>query len=434
MDLEGIRQRKGRVKWPQLHKRLSEHVVWQVVEQFVMDKMSCGKACEWLGVGRSRLYELRERFIKVWENQEPRKGWLYQRPDRLPSKLPGKVQGFLHDELEYIRSQSEFFKGHYNFGMLAEECQKRFGKRFHRNTLRRWAMGEGYFQPGERKRGKPLIRFETGGIGMLFQHDSSIHAWVPRTGRNDVLIMTIDDHSRKIVGAKLLPRESAWHHLCVVRETMELHGCPLAYYTDNHAIFTNGTELHTQFERALKGVDVSLKLTAKAHPEAKGKIEKKFDYFQRRVPLLCEKYRITNLAKANQVLQESVAFYNEHHIHEETKEIPEKRWKKAVEEGRSYLRPLEMGEGKLDLIFGLHYDRYVHGDGTILWGGKRWLLKNPPIRGTVTAILRPPTGGRRPHAELFVLDKDGSTLGHFILTARKVTEGPDHPEAGALAV
>jgi hypothetical protein len=415
MDLGRVRREKTTVRRSQLHKRLSDHVAWQIAEQFVTGKMSAAKACEWLGIGRSRLYELRRRFIVIWENQRSKERWLYGRPDARPTRLGEEVQGYLREELEYIRERSEFFKGHYNFGMLAEECQKRFGKRFHRNTLRRWAIGQGLFKPSEDKTGKPLIRFETGGVGMLFQHDSSIHAWVPGTGRKDVLIMTIDDHSRKIVGARLVPRDTSWHQLCVVRETVERYGCPLAYYTDNHAIFTNGTELHTQFGRALGSLDIALKLTAKAHPEAKGKIEKKFDYFQRRVPLLCEKYRITSLRKANEVLQESVGFYNECHIHEETREIPDKRWNKAMEDGRTYLRSLEMGEGKRDLIFGLHYERTVHKDGTIHWGGRSWALKNPPIRRTVTAVLRPPTGRRRPHTELTVLDRAGKTLAHFVL-------------------
>jgi|GEM_PF-3498929 len=37
-----------------------------------------------------------------------------------------------------------------------------------------------------------------------------------------VLIMTEDDHSRKVVGGVLVPRDTAWHYLCVVRHTVEL--------------------------------------------------------------------------------------------------------------------------------------------------------------------------------------------------------------------
>lgn len=415
MRLGRIRAQRTAAPRPQLHKRVSWHVAWQIVEHFVMGKMSAAKACEWLGIGKSRLYELRRRFITIWENQQSKEGWLYQRPDAQPSRLPEEVQGFMREELDYIREQSRFFKGHYNFAMLAEECQKRFGKRFHRNTLRRWAIHEGLFSPEKDSTGKPLIRFETGGVGMLFQHDSSIHAWVPGTGRNDVLILTEDDHSRKVVAARLVPHDTSWNHLCLVRETVELYGSPLAYYTDNHVIFTTGTDLHTQFGRALKEMDITLKLTAKAHPQAKGKVEKRFDYFQRRIPLLCEKYRVTNLTTANKALQESVAFYNEHHVHAETREIPDKRWKKAVEEGRAYLRPVDLSEEKMDLIFGLHYERRVRKDGTVEFASLSWPIAHPPVGRRVTVVLRPSTPPRRPHTEIFVVH-EGRQIAHHILT------------------
>ena len=59
------------------------------------------------------------------------------------------------------------------------------------------------------------------------------------------------------------------HHLCVVRQSLETYGCPLAYYVDNHSIFRSQTEGHTQFSRALAAVGVSVKFTKKAYPEAK---------------------------------------------------------------------------------------------------------------------------------------------------------------------
>ena len=100
------------------------------------------------------------------------------------------------------------------------------------------------------------------------------------------------------------------------------------------SIFRPETNEHTQFTRALASVEVAVKFTAKSHPEAKGKIEKRFDYFQRRLPFFCERYRITNLTKANEMLKEAIYDYDNIHIHDETKEIPEKRWQRAMQEGR----------------------------------------------------------------------------------------------------
>lgn len=231
------------------------------------------------------------------------------------------------------------------------------------------------------------------------------------------MIATIDDHSRKMVGGLLVPRDTAWHHLCVLRTTLEAYGCPLAYYTDNHSIFNSRTETHTQYSRALNSLGITLKLTGKVQPQAKGKIEKKFDYFQRRIPYLCERSHITSLTLANKILASEIAYYNQHHIHAETGEIPDKRWQKAIEEGRTYLKPIPE-KAPLDLIFALHYSRSVKKDGTVYFAGKLWPVPNAPRYGTVTIVFKPPTL-RRPHTEISVIYKD-STLANFVLAKTKV--------------
>jgi len=406
--VQKARERLGRL---QLHKRLSWQSAWQVLTHFVSKHISAAKACEYLGIARSRLYQLRKRFLEKPEDQEVTKSWFYQRTEP-ESKLPGVIRDYLEEELKYLKEESPYFKGHFNFAVLAQQCHQRFGKRMHRNTIRRYAIREGFFNPKTDSTGKPHLRFEMGAVGMLFQHDSSPHVWLPHTQRHDVMIATIDDHSRKMVGGLLVPRDSAWHHLYVLRATLEAYGCPLAYYTDNHSIFNSQTETHTQFERALVSLGITLKFTRKAQPQAKGKIEKKFDYFQRRIPYLCERSHITSLTEANKILASEIAYYNQHHIHAETGEIPDRRWQKAIQEGRSYLKPIPE-KIPMDLIFALHYSRSVKKDGTVYFAGKLWQVPNAPRYGTVTVVLKPPTP-RRPHTEISVIYK-GSTLAHFVL-------------------
>ena len=345
--------------------------------------------------------------------------------------MSSEVRDYLTEEMKYLRETSPYFKGHYNFVVLSEQCRRLFGKTHSRNSLREWAIREKLYDPKIDSTGKACIRFEMGAVGILYQHDSSHHAWLPLTQRRDVLILTEDDHSRKVVGGLLVPRDTSWHHLTVVRKTIEAYGCPAAYYCDNHSIFrppqqAKGeiTEPYTQFSRALAELKIGLKFTAKAHPQAKGKIEKRFDYFQRRLPYLCERYKITNLTKANELLQELIRDYNQLHIHAETREIPDKRWQKAIEEGRSLLRPIPE-KTPLDLIFALHYERFVRNDGTISFAGKFWKIHKAPLRRTVTLVLRPPIA-QRPHTEIFVLYK-GSTLAHFLLVNGEIKNEPERP-------
>lgn len=397
----------------QLHKRLDWRTVWNVIEQFSTKQMATQVACQWLRISRSRLYQLRAQWFQLREHK-PSPDWLYRRSNSGESRLDPDIQNFLREECRYLKEQSSLFQGHFNFSFLAEQCHRKFGQRLSRHTVRRWVIAQGLFDPKTDTTSKAFVRFETGAIGMLFQHDSSKHIWVPATQRYDILIATIDDHSRKIVGARLLPGDTTWHHMCVVRDTIERYGSPLAYYVDNFSIFRPSTEPLTQFGRALKSVNIDLKFTGVKQPQAKGKIEKLFDYLQRRLPLLCEKYNVTNLTEANRILdQEVIAYYNECHLHSETLEIPDKRWKKALEEGRAYLRPIPE-KTPLDLIFALHYERRLKKDGSFTFMGHRFEIADAPRYANVTVVLAPPYGPRRLHTHLTVLWK-GSTLKQFIL-------------------
>lgn len=396
----------------QLHKRMAGHIVWQIIGEFADGTIDARRAAQWLEISRSRLYALKERW-RATPAEAADAGWLYRRSNAAPRHLPLDVQGFIQEELSYIRQQSPFFRGHMNFARLAEQCHKRFGRRFQRNTLRRWAIDHGLYDPKVDTTAKAYVRFEMGAIGMLFQHDSSPHVWVPHTKRHDALILTIDDHSRKVVGARLVPHDTSWNHLCVVRETLETHGCPLAYYTDNHRIFQPSTEPHVQFARALESLGIALKLTGKAQPQAKGKVEKRFDYFQRRIPYDCERYNVKNLTEANKILRDQVDYYNEYHVHDETKERPNHRWKKALDEGRHCLKPLPE-KAPLDLIFALHFKRMIRKDGTFQFKGQHWQIPDAPRFGEVTVVLHPQTSWRRPFTELYVLHK-GSTIAHFVV-------------------
>jgi hypothetical protein len=395
----------------QLHKRKDWKTVWNIVAEFSTRNMAATVACQWLRISRSRLYQLRRRWFEMRE--KPVSDWLYQRPGTGGSLIHPKAQTFLKDECRYIKQQSPLFKGHFNFSFLSEQCHRLLGKRYSRHTLRRWAIREGLFNPQVDTTAKAFVRFETGGIGMLFQHDSSKHLWVPATQRQDILIATIDDHSRKLVAARLVPRDSTWHNMCVVRETMERYGRPQAYYVDNYGVFRPDKEPATQFGRALGSLDVELKFTGVRQPQAKGKIEKIFDYLQKRLPYLCERYKIKNLTQANKILDnEVVGYYNEYHVHETTQEIPNKRWRRAIEEGRCFLRPIP-DKTPLDIIFALHYPRQLKKDGSFVFHSQRYEIPKAPRYAEITLVLRPPWK-RHTRTTLTVLWK-GSTLAQFIL-------------------
>jgi hypothetical protein len=116
-----------------------------------------------------------------------------------------------------------------------------------------------------------------------------------------------------IVGASLVERETAFDHLSLARQTMVNFGRPLAYYVDRDSLYYFGgfdgtfiknskssEEASIQFLRALKSLGVGL-IYANS-PQAKGKVEKQFDYLQWRVPMLCEQYKVVDVKEANKIL------------------------------------------------------------------------------------------------------------------------------------
>jgi hypothetical protein len=133
-------------------------------------------------------------------------------------------------------------------------------------------------------------------------------------------------------------------------------------------------EGEVQFKRALRTLEVGLIYTEESSPEAKGKVEKAFDYLQRRIPYLCEQHSIRTLMEARKVLTDEVSFYNEERSYAEIGEIPLKRWEAALRAGIGYLRPLDPSLN-LVLVFSLHYQRVVKKDGSFSFRGKEYKLR-----------------------------------------------------------
>lgn len=380
-----------------IHKRLPVKFVEEVLESFNGHRISEKEAMDLLGVKRSRLHQLRKRWL-LRNRKRPFRLW--QRMENAFHVISAEVSEWLDKELHYIQKEAERFRGKFNFAFLAEEAEKRFHRPFNRNSFRLYALKNGYYHALPSEKGKVYTRFETSGPGALFQHDSSYHLWLPETRKKQYLILTKDDYSRRVVGAGIVEIETSFEHLQIVRQTISTYGIPLAYYLDNHSIFRfvlhqgvhvryklQEDEGEIQFRRALSSLDMGMIYTGKRQAQAKGKVEKIFDYFQRRLPYLCEKHKVKDCREAQKILDELVSYYNEQRTQEETGEIPAKRWQEAISNGKGKLRPLDPSID-LDRIFSIHLQRKARKDGTIMFMGRKWSIRCP--EGTpVTVCLIP---------------------------------------------
>lgn len=399
----------------QLHKRSSQDFVEGIIEAFNEHLLSEEKAFKFLEIKRVRLYRLRKRCLECVTAKKPFS--LYGRKESYFHNLNEPEERWFHQELDFIRRQAELFRDRFNFAVLAEQAEKHFGHSFHRSTIRRFALRHGYYHGRPEEKKKVFVRFETPGPGYLFQHDCSMHCWVPSLGGYQYLVLTKDDYSRLFVAAQLFEKETTYAHLQVARKAVEKYGLPQAYYVDQHKIFRfvdhHGIHVHyrlgldkvgSQFKRALKMLDIGLIYAGSQSPEAKGKVEKAFDYFQRRVPYLCERYQVKSLQEAQKIVDEVCEYYNKERVHFETGEIPVRRWEEGVRAGKSRLRPLLKID--LDVVFSLHYPRKVKKDGTFSFQGRQYRLKQLAGDSITIAFM--------PGQKIMVL-KNGQRVAEFLI-------------------
>ena len=102
MKLGRIYKRKEQSRRVQLHRRMGWQSIVQIIQGFVKRKISAKVACQWLEISRSRLYELRERWITSLPQERLNPSWLIQR--KACSRFSLEVQTFLKEEFKYIKN------------------------------------------------------------------------------------------------------------------------------------------------------------------------------------------------------------------------------------------------------------------------------------------------------------------------------------------
>jgi hypothetical protein len=227
-----------------------------------------------------------------------------------------------------------------SYSAVASELHRRLNFKTDRASIRRWAL-EHQLAPDTRYKAtpKPVKRWQARDYGALWQYDATPHAWLPGCSDKQVLLEILDDATRLNTGARLYPGETLLAHFDFLSGVFQAHGLPLALYVDYHSFFyTHNPDAFTQLGEALHFYGVHL-LYAPT-PQAKGKIERRHDYWQKRlVPLLAAEH-IVELVGANRLLDQLVPHANQYEIHRELGQTPCTAQQQALAEKRSVLRPI----------------------------------------------------------------------------------------------
>ena len=274
-----------------------------------------------------------------------------------------------------------------SYSAVASELHRRLNFKTNRASVRRWALAH-QLNPDTRYKPvrKPVKRWQARDYGALWQYDATPHAWLPGCADKQVLLEILDDATRLNTGARLYPAEILLAHFDFLSRTFQARGLPLTLYVDFHSFFyTHTPDAFTQLGAALHFYGV--KLLYAPTPQAKGKIERRHDYWQKRlVPLLAADH-IIELTGSNHLLDPLVPHANQHEIHRELGMTPHAAHQQALAEKRSVIRPAPNCPW-WPYVWSQQTRVRVGDDGKVPVRDQRLHINAPP-RSSVIRCLRP---------------------------------------------
>lgn len=363
----------------QLIKRLPAPFIGHILAAHRSGQLSAQAATVELGLAHTRFYELYSQYLQACaagqrETWSPRVSGGDHHPD-----WPPEVTALLTKLLASKPPSA--------YSACASELLRRLQFQTDRASVRRWALTH-HLAPDTRYKStpKPVKRWQVRDEGALWQYDATPHAFLPGRRDKQVLLNLLDDATRYNVGARLYPSETLLAHFDFLSRTFQQHGLPLALYVDYHSFFfTHRPDAFTQLGAALHFYGVALRYAPT--PQAKGKIERRHDYWQKRLSALLAAEQIREIGGANHLLDQLLPHVNQHEIHRELGITPHAAHHQARQEKRSVLRPVPACPW-WPFVWSQQTRVRVGDDGKVPVGTQRPSIDAPP-RSSVIRCLRP---------------------------------------------
>ena len=363
----------------QLVKRLAPPLIRHLLAEYRNQQISASEAAKELGLSHSRFYELYADYLRACASGHSL--------DWSPGTSGGDHHPDWPTEVGQLLQKLLSSKPPSSYSAATSELLRRLKFKTDRATIRRWAI-QNQLAPDTRfkTKPKPVKRWQVRDLGALWQYDASPHGWLPGQSDKQTLLNILDDATRYNVGARLYPAENLLAHLDFLSRVFQSHGLPLALYVDYHSFFfTHTPEVFTQLGTALHFYGVAL-LYAPT-PQAKGKIERRHDFWQKRLPALFAADDIRDLEHANKLLDQLLPHVNLTEVHRELGLTPQAAKSQALAEKRSVLRAAPTCPW-WPFVWSLQTKVRVGDDGKVPVGSQRLSISAPP-RSSVIRCLRP---------------------------------------------
>lgn len=372
----------------QIHKKFTNDQIKELMQKYVNKEIERKYLQEILGIGKSRFFEL----VQSYRDNPEAFSVEYKRSGQTRSIAPEIKQNIVKelaiDKKAIQNKDIPLYR--YNYSYVQKRLERHYGQTVALTTIINHAKSSGFYLP---KRNKPKAHDRevlTTHAGELIQHDASYHMWAPDSGIKWTLITSLDDHSRFMLYAQLVERESSWAHIQALQSVVIKYGAPLAYYTDCHSIFRyvkGRDQRHMSFERFTDDVDPQWKLVMNdcnikpvyaLSPQAKGKIERPYGWLQDHLIRTCIRENVKDIGHGQRVLNYERERYNYYQIHSTTREIPARRFNSALEAKKSLFRSWTIPRPFTSIrdIFALRAQRFVDNYNSVTINNVKFKLSD----------------------------------------------------------
>ena len=283
-------------------------------------------------------------------------------------------------DLKIIAKAKIFLKKHYSDfkpTFAGEKLEERHNIKLGREKVRQIMIEAKLWKPKLKKTNKEYRtwRQRKEYYGEMQQFDGSYHKWFEERGEEGCLLASIDDATGQITEAEFVKHEGVKPAFTFWQKYTKTKGKPVNIYLDRHSTYKvnhkslfDDPKVLTQFERAMKDLDI--KVTHAKSPQAKGRIERLFGTLQDRLIKELRLEKINTVEEANKFLEKIF--------------IPKFNRKFAVlpAKKKDIHKPLtKIDKANLDKTFSVQNTRIVNNDFTIRFKGQWFQLseKQPTL-------------------------------------------------------
>ncbi|MDQ3273177.1 MAG: hypothetical protein M3Q12_13585 [Pseudomonadota bacterium] len=314
----------------QLPHRCAPPLIRHVFAEFRSGTLNAAEARQQLGLSKSRFYDLYADYLRACA--------LHKQDQWLAGTSGGDHAPVWPEALIALLRKRLSSRPPASYSFAASEAARLLSIKIHRAQVRRWALENGLAQSNPRLKAKaPVRRWQRAAIGELWQLDATPHPWFANSRSQWPMLNMLDDCSRLFTASRIYERETLLSYFDLLPRAFADFGLPLALYVDYHSIFFTSTpEAVTQLGWALRFYGVTLRYAPT--PQAKGKVERAHQYWQKRLPAHFASEQIAGLEEANAEIDKLRAHRNAQETHRELGMTAQSAWNRALQEKRTKLR------------------------------------------------------------------------------------------------